>query len=370
VYKGHEKQLMEGDLCFVYNAPPAGEHIHQVIVADLAKLNEVLATGYYEAKTALSNPGLGLSSVHVNGTSTRQCIQVLNNELTLKIDANTSINQLYNLLKNALYSQKNQDFLFPSSDSIYKKHLRLFPHLQNRYKNVHGKYDYTPSENINHLDIDKEEGTTISDILSTQTSDGKLLLVLADYVLTELLAYNDKYVKYCTLSGVINNWRYYGVVQKDLRGTISGDMMSDYKNGGSGVAPYMNTANFTVAGKGLVINRWGNLLLPTTKLWVIVKKLGPDKPFQFIPWHLQYNTNLPETPSYDDLSYVDEDASTKKIGDKIYIGKVLIQYTDNVSEGSRKIANGIYGDGGKITFERALTEKINLAVPGKIEIML
>ena len=60
---GHHLQLLPGDLCFTYSGDSNNTNpkfAHQTLVADLAKVNEVLAMAYYEIKREFGAVGLGM----------------------------------------------------------------------------------------------------------------------------------------------------------------------------------------------------------------------------------------------------------------------------------------------------------------------
>ena len=61
--RGHEFQILPGDICFVHSANKSAAsygsaYDHQVLIAELAKVNECLAYGYNEIKTSMTKPGL------------------------------------------------------------------------------------------------------------------------------------------------------------------------------------------------------------------------------------------------------------------------------------------------------------------------
>lgn len=428
-YLGHEYQLKDGDCVFISsstkNTPASEKRDYEVVSAELAKLNEILAAGYLSAKKDFNNPGLGISDGHMirsestssyaNTIHHREVIQVIwdliynngNNEEPVKVNKIT-VNQLLKLynemygenfleevegaedyfMQDVYVDQKQQQNYgttkgsnsggrnYPPNQTIYKRFYQKYPE-KNRYGNSLGMFDTTKKFDESVEAQNNAEYSEILEILKFFSDEDSFvktdelhmmnMKILLHWAIIEILASSEKYIKYCTLSGVINHWHFYGVV----RNTGEGKAPSNFNKPPSGNA---TRVNYSVERKARVTNRWGTDLPPNTKLFFIIKKLTANGPYQVIPWYdkSRGTNNCAGRPSYQDLEYFDEDGVTKCMGFSIYVGTTTDRFTDNFNDESRKIANGIVSSISNIPipFNRALDEKRNISAIGSVLVCL
>lgn len=376
---GHEKQLQEGDLCFVYNNPQTNNYVHQVSVADIAKLNEVLQSGYYESKKLLDVIKPHNIQSNVNGIDIRKGLNNIfayfgeNTDDISKLSIRKTFDKIANLInKDPDFIDAGLIFNYPNQQNVYNRFVSLNPH-KNKYNEINNDQEELFMKEIllNYKkEFDKNSTHLFDDIPVDRKNNLHNVLAYIDQVLTEMLAYDEKYVKYCTLHGVLSSWNFYGILHNTSEGKVGANLKMNSITGDMNYLGSNNIVNFTISGKAKVINRWGSELLNGTKLWVILKKITHDSAYQFIPWYNNYRTTSSNSPLINDLSYNDEMNGPKCVGVPFYIGQVIKYYSDNFTQEGRDISNCISRTNDFVFFERSLSEKIKISNSGKIDIML
>jgi hypothetical protein len=443
-YLGHQFQLRHGDMCFI-NRSISGNSgnkstEHQVISADLAKLNEILAVGYDEIKKSFNNNGLGFSDANYysssranphsssSSSSSSSSIHGINYKHILqgvykvlypdRPSDSLNITEFFDILttienfehdidtiaaqenedtddsndeeasgvqiindSNTAYitsSRSKQNLNYPDQANIYAKYYQLFPE-KNRFMNSLGYFNSKDDYKAHYGGAENDEQQNIEEMLELFVKNKKpmdqisnydivekiQLKTLLRYALTELFGSSDKYIKFCTLAGVVNQWSFFGIVQNTGDGITTDQVQRPTANS--------SVVNYVIERAGSITNRWGNSLPAKTELWVIVKKLSPKGPYQFIPWHSKNkNSNFISAPTGDDLMFLDEDGVTPHKGQAIYIGEVRLTYGDAINDESRRIANGIVDPTNNlpVPFSNALDEKANIASTGKIDVII
>lgn len=435
---GHERQLVPGDLAFVYKsrAPTpnelsigggSGGHVfsRKEVVLELAKLNEIIAEEhhYIHSKMAMEKSSWTFASIPLYGdggvviTSGRKAIEIISKIYAMhhgvqQEEARKKIGDLsfYNMVKwmehlldggvgeeeeeqqqggggdasdeeEEEWEEKSRQkgplpredptkksSIWPNSVEVYRLHCYFFPNVSDNLKNSLRRYRSNEHEaslmNEKFMDVTQKFEKCKS--LFTQVGGGSwtsmwrnkkhgrefALLVsdLLQYALTEILAMNEQYVRYCTLPGLVNSVAFFGVLHNSGDGTTTGGPVSSSK-----MSP---VNNYVVKGRVKAINRWGNDLPILTKLFILVKRERSEAPYQFIPWHTpnypkqslaltHYSSNksapkmLNDTPDDNDLLFMETGGMHVGRAHSIFVGTVEYGVAGNVNSDIRRLANGI-----------------------------
>lgn len=345
----HELQARAGDILFTIRLEePEIKNQHKTATVTLAKLNEILAQGYMNVTKKLtevpeSNVFRKKSTRSQKAESMLARIEEVNRLLNgasvspfiveSPEDDYMMTDELFreDTEKNLVVDKSNDKSNYtpsywPSESIIIKKYrerleeqeknnMRVARGIPNEFKNL-------PDSQVSQPDA---SGSSSSGVTKRRVVKPELLRQSGYFQkmkkITELE--NDicedlsreehwfsSYRMYYTLSGILNTFNFFGVVNNTGDGTKNLNMPTG-----------TNTVliNCVMQRQARAMNIWGANLTPGTTCFLIIKKIDPHGPFQVVPW---CSIGGDIAPPIEELEYTAQDGLSKHLGHAIQVGTV------------------------------------------------